>query len=373
MTLEQQALRELFPNQSPLVVSQSAPPSIFSHTASSTALNTSQSPSWRKLTELQIKFEEFFESLDITFALEPESDHLILRYYQRAVNAPLLNYESVGTGITERLYFLYQLIAKTDHCFLMVDPEHALHPHSQRMLYNLIREYSEFHQMVVITHSLFMFQPDDLFNLRIFTLDSGISHVNKLDVSPISSEYFQLKRNFTVRNRDAIFADGIVFVEGPSEETTFPYFFRAYGLDLDRRNLSLINIGGKGSFSAFKKFADQLQKRYWFVFDNDFLGLRAHQNITSETFKASVVYKQRHLFSTQIIDMCDELAAYNPDEETIEFEENLELLRIYLQDFHIFVFQSDFEDIFESQLASRVQFHGGKVEKAMQLENFTRS
>ena len=111
-----------------------------------------------------------------------------------------------------------------------------------------------------------------------------------------------------------------MFVEGPSEETTFPYFFRAYGLDLDRRNLSLINIGGKGSFSAFKKFADQLQKRYWFVFDNDFLGLRAHQNITSETFKASVVYKQRHLFSTQIIDMCDELAAYNPDEGTIEFE-----------------------------------------------------
>ena len=41
-----------------------------------------------------------------------------------------------------------------------------------------------------------------------------------------------------------------------------------------------------------------------------------------------------------------------------------------MQDFHIFVFQSDFEDIFESQLASRVQFHGGKVEKAMQLENF---
>ncbi len=43
-----------------------------------------------------------------------------------------------------------------------------------------------------------------------------------------------------------------------------------------------------------------------------------------------------------------------------------------MQDFHIFVFQSDFEDIFESQLASRVQFHGGKVEKAMQLENFLR-
>ena len=48
LTLEQQALRELFPNQSPLVVSQSAPPSIFSHTASSTALNTSQFPQLEK-------------------------------------------------------------------------------------------------------------------------------------------------------------------------------------------------------------------------------------------------------------------------------------------------------------------------------------
>jgi hypothetical protein len=264
---------------------------------------------------------------------------------------------------------LYQLIVNEDYFFIVDQPENHLHPHSQRLIYNLMKEYSEQHQMILITHSLFMFQPDDLLNLRIFTLTNGISNVNKLDVVPDSYEYHQLRRNFTVRNRDAIFADGIVFVEGPSEEMTFPYFFKSYGLDLDLHNISLINIGGKSSFTVFKKFADQLQKKYWFFFDNDVLGLRAKDNITPESFRASVIWKHRLMFSPQIVKLCEQLARFD-SEEQIEFEENLELLRNLLQDYHIFIFQSDFEDIFENQMTSRVDFRGGKVEKAMQLETF---
>lgn len=334
-----------------------------------TALNTSQSDCWNKYTQLLKRFEDIFDSLDITLTLEQTAYGKILRFYQRSTNTILFNSESIGKDILDRLYFLYQLIVNEDYFFLVDQPENHLHPHSQRLIYNLIKEYSEQHQMILITHSLFMFQPDDLLNLRIFTLSNGISTINKLDVVPDSFEYHQLRRNFTVRNRDAIFADGIVFVEGPSEEMTFPYFFKSYGLDLDLHNISLINIGGKGSFSVFKKFADQLQKKYWFFFDNDVMGLRAKDNITPESFRASIIWKHRHMFSPQIVELSEQLARFD-SEEQIEFEENLELLRNLLQDHHIFVFQSDFEDIFENQLTSRIDFRGGKVEKAMMLESF---
>jgi hypothetical protein len=321
-----------------------------------------------RMRELLSNFEEMFQNLDIVFGFTDSHEGQAIVFYERTRNQVIQNFDSIGTGITDTLDFLYMLIVKRGYIFFMDSPEYLLHPHSQRHLYNLLMEYSSSHQIIIATHSPFFFQPDDLFNLRQFNLQDGITRVHRLDLPMNIKDRYRLKRNFSVRNRDAIFADGLIFVEGPSEDFTFPYFFASFGLDLDLNNISLINIGGKASFGVFWKFAHQLKKKFWFFFDNDVLGVKAGVPITPVLFQQSIIFKKRFYFSNEIVQIAENMVEFEQD--CIEFQESLELLRILLQQFHVFIFPVDFEGMFEEMLSNRVKFTGGKVAKAMQLVEF---
>ena len=326
---------------------------------------------WGRYHELQMHFQAMYEDLDLVFGIAQDEVGPYIKYYQTSTNAIITNFDSIGVGITEMLNFLYYFVVETGK-FIMIDfPEFQLHPHSQRHLYNLINEFSlkNNHQVVIITHSPYFFQPDDLYNLRLFELSNGNTEVRRIDLPRSSKDYYRLKRNFSIRNRDSIFADGLVFVEGPSEEMAFPYFFRAFGLDLDLNNLSLINLHGKGSFAAFWKFARQLHKKYWFFLDNDALGVKAGDIITPSLFKRSIIYKNRDIFSSEISAICAEIISME-DHLSIDFHEKLELLRNLLHKYHVFILMDDFEGIFEEFLTDQISFYGGKVEKSMQLVEY---
>jgi predicted ATP-dependent endonuclease of OLD family len=357
-SLYQRALMELFATPESLSPNYLLKPTI--------------SQAWQKYAFLVDIFESLYEDMDLTFGVVNRHGQPTIRYFQRSTNLVIYNFDSIGSGITEMLYFLYKLVVEKDRFFIFEEPEAHLHPHHQRTIYNIIREHAQQHQVVVITHSLFFFQPDDLFSLRIFDYIQGTTRISRLHPTLSAKDYDLLRKNFTVRNRDAIFADGIIFVEGVSEEWTFPYFFKSFGLDMDMNNLSLINIGGKGSFAAFLTFAQQLQKKYWFFFDYDVLGLKAGEEITPKIFKSSVIYKNRSFYPPDILQLCESIIwdATYANLSTIEFHEKLEYLRHLLQQIHIFIFSEDFEGMFEASLGSRIRFGGGKMDKAIQLLDF---
>ncbi len=329
------------------------------------------SKEWYKLCDLHAQFEAIYESLDITFGIEQMDEDPYINYFNRSENRIIYNFDSIGLGITAKLYLLYQLIVEENQIIALDTPEYQLHPHSQRNLYNLIREYvvKNHHQVIIITHSPYFIHPDDIFQLRIFNLTNGITSISQIERPKTERDYYKLKRNFTIRNRDAIFADGLIFVEGPSEEWAFPYLFKIYGLDLDLYNLSLINLHGKGSFEVFWRFAHQIQKKFWFFFDNDILGVAAGEEITQDLFKRSIIYRNRRLFPANIRQLCHGIV-YSEYGTPIEFHEDLELLRSLLEEIHVFILKDDFEGIFESFLTGKILFSGGKVEKSIQLIEF---
>ena len=318
------------------------------------------------------KFQAIYSNLALSFKFivdESGAHHLV--FYQRKETKEKFygRDDTEGTGITEMLNFLYKLIAE-ENSFLFIDePEHHLHPHSQRVLYQLIKEYSIYHQIIIITHSIYFFLPEDLENIFIFSFDTE-TNIKRLSKSISRRLYRKIQRNFSVNNRDAIFSDGIIFVEGPSEEFTYPLFFRMLGLDLDLHNLSLINIGGKASFPAFLKMAIELGKDYWFFFDEDALGDKAGEPITDkDVFLKSVIRKNKEYFNEEIQNQITFIEK-NDFENPVEFQAALEILRILLEQHNFFIFDSDFEEIFEYPIQRRIEFSGGKVEKALQLVNY---
>lgn len=323
---------------------------------------------WYKLNELHAYFESIYESLDITFGITSDKGKPFIQYFNRSENRIIYNFDSIGIGITSTLNLLYQLIIEENQILALDTPEYQMHPHSQRNLYNLIQEYvkKNNHQVIIITHSPYFMHPDDIFQLRLFNLIDGKSVISQVVMPKSEKDYYKLKRNFRIGNRDAIFADGLIFVEGPSEEWAFPYFFRSYGLDLDLNNLSLINLHGKGNFEVFWRFAHQLQKKFWFFFDNDILGVKAGEEITQELFLRSLICKNKFLFPWKIQSVINGIE-YSEEMTPIEFHEELEHLRVLLEEVHIFILKDDFEGIFESNLFNKINFHGGKVEKSIQL------
>jgi hypothetical protein len=60
----------------------------------------------------------------------------------------------------------------------------------------------------------------------------------------------------------------------------------------------------------------------------------------------------------------------NEFESPVEFQSALEMLRISLERNNFFIYDADFEDIFEASVRQRVNFSGGKVDKALQLVNY---
>lgn len=328
-----------------------------------------------KYNEILDKFQSVYANLTLSFKfIKDDSGTPHLVFYQRNTNNKKEKYydrnDSAGSGIIEMLFFLYSLIGQ-ENTFLFIDgPELQLHPHSQRLLYSFIKEYSTYHQIVIITHSIYFFMPDDLENIFIFSFDTETT-IKRLSKNIPRRQLRRIQRNFTVNNREAIFADGIVFVEGPSEEFTFPLFFKMLGLDLNLNNLSLINIGGKGNFPAFLRMAKELGKAYWFFFDEDALGHKAGQIIDKEVFMKSIIRKNKEVFAK---DVRNQITRIEETEYTsaVEFQSDFELLRIMLERYNFFIFDSDFEDIFEYPIQRRVRFTGGKVEKALQLMNYIR-
>ncbi len=318
------------------------------------------------------KFQAIYSNLTLSFKfITDENGNLHLVFYQRKQTKDKFygRDDTEGTGITEMLNFLYKLIAE-ENTFLFIDePEHHLHPHSQRVLYQLIKEYSIYHQIIIITHSIYFFLPEDLENIFIFSFDTE-TIIKRLSKTIPRRLYRKIQRNFSVNNRDAIFSDGIIFVEGPSEEFTYPLFFRMLDLDLDLHNLSLINIGGKSSFPAFLKMAKELGKDYWFFFDEDALGDKAGEPIASkDVFLKSVIRKYKEYFDEEVQNQITFIEK-NEFENPAEFQAALEMLRILLERYNFFIFDSDFEDIFEYPIRRKIEFNGGKVEKALQLVNY---
>jgi putative ATP-dependent endonuclease of the OLD family len=122
------------------------------------------------------------------------------------------------------------------------EPEAHLHPHVQRLLfrYALRRD----HSIVVTTHSTHIASVAPLRALRVLRTDKdGTSRMHGIDGAGLSeAEVMDVERYLDVTRAEMVFARGIIFVEGPTEEFLVPAFAR---FEMERRGLgsSLDEIG----------------------------------------------------------------------------------------------------------------------------------
>ena len=161
--------------------------------------------------------------------------------------------------------------------FLFEEPELYLHPKGQRILFSTLAKISESFQTVITTHSPLFFEPGVTAQfVRVAKVGADPKPIGKL--YPVDFEIDQENLNtFRMAKFDhseaAFFSNHIVLYEGESDE----FFFRHVAKTLNQewsfqdKNIALVEVGGKGNFSKFRKFFESFGLKVSVLSDLDVL------------------------------------------------------------------------------------------------------
>jgi len=230
-------------------------------------------------------------------------------------NLDYLELSRMGTGTQSAIMIgLFDLYLKTFSqnygsvlkVLAIDEPENFLHPQSKRLINNLLDQIAAIqnNQVIYITQS-----PELISNFNNnFTLaDVVYVYKNKDDTTLIKQftkqeveQFSKIQQELNAENSEIFFADRVLLVDGQTEKYSIPNIFKynkwaqqdlpenkkeesgklsgneqnlylKRHFDLDYRNISVINTGGKNNIDKYYRFACRLLNRenVWVLFDKD--------------------------------------------------------------------------------------------------------
>ena len=181
-------------------------------------------------------------------------------------------YPTSGEGRKKLLvYSIYDLLAeesneKKINLFLIEEPENHLHRAMQLALSHRIFVDEKYKYTFMTTHSSFVLAEMDKVNLvRIYNetkIDSSSSFYT------IPTEYVKQKQCLNKGLADAIFADKVLLVEGPSEEALFNKVLSTKNEFYETDGIFILQVGGFG-FKPYVNILQQLKIPCVIKTDND--------------------------------------------------------------------------------------------------------
>ncbi|MDY5481553.1 MAG: AAA family ATPase [Veillonella caviae] len=167
-------------------------------------------------------------------------------------------YPTAGEGRRKLLaYALYKLLMRKDegkkiNLFLLEEPENHLHKGMQLSLSNVIFNDNTYEYLFVTTHSPFiLYEMNDVNLVRIYNLDNISS---KSYIYKVPSEFEKSRKLLNSFLAEAIFANKVLLVEGPSEELLFNRVLLSVKPNYEALGLYILSIHG----IYFDKFIEVL-------------------------------------------------------------------------------------------------------------------
>jgi ABC-type cobalamin/Fe3+-siderophores transport system ATPase subunit len=127
-----------------------------------------------------------------------------------------------GTGISQVLAILYVIMTAESPQILLIDePQSFLHPGAVRKLIEILKVHYPQHQYVLTTHSPHVIAASDPETLLLVKRGADQSTVEPVTPA-IANQMNAVLADVGARLSDVFGADGIIWVEGPTEEQCFP-------------------------------------------------------------------------------------------------------------------------------------------------------
>jgi predicted ATPase len=153
---------------------------------------------------------------------------------------------------------------------LIEEPELYLRPQAQRYLYRLLRQLSlDGNQIIYSTHSpafLNVARLDELVFVERLPR-AGTRALQPAAVIP--DEDFRVMTEFDAARSELFLARAVVLVEGLTEKLALPFVFAAFGYEVDREAISIVECGGKPNILFFARICKATGIPFVVVHDSD--------------------------------------------------------------------------------------------------------
>ncbi|MFJ8745846.1 ATP-dependent nuclease [Embleya sp. NPDC127516] len=145
-------------------------------------------------------------------------------------------------------------------CLLLFEePEVFLHPRAQQQLFDALKVFSDFNDVLVTTHSPAFYAPHTTGTfvkiLKDYTKNPPVGRACVIDLDEIAArDQFEIIKH--ENNEAAFFADSILLVEGPSDHVVVSHIARTLdpAWDFGKRGVAIAKVNGKGSIARYRKF-----------------------------------------------------------------------------------------------------------------------
>ncbi len=249
-------------------------------------------------------------------------------------------YPTAGEGRKKILaYSIYDLLSgesaeKKINLFLVEEPENHLHKSMQIALSQILFTDSMYTYLFVSTHSPFvLYEMDNVNLIRIYS-ERKITSTSTFYKVPDT-----FKKNRKMLNRslsEAIFADKVLLVEGPSEQLLFEKVLATVKPFYEADGIYILSTGGIG-FEAYFTILDALKIHNIIKTDNDLRFSKKTGDFSVLGFSRCNKYIGERLLPIKRI-----------SENTIEskralYEENIETLDKIRDEYNVYLSKTDLE------------------------------
>ncbi|WP_081055001.1 ATP-dependent nuclease [Burkholderia diffusa] len=157
-----------------------------------------------------------------------------------------------GTGIGQVLAILYVAMNSATPIVIAIDePNSFLHPKAVRTLLTILNNLPIKHQYIITTHSPEVIRSANASSVSVVVNRDGHSTVESLDLTNLDHVKTGLA-SIGARLSDVYGADRILWVEGETEELTFPRIATAIS-KLDAIGTMILKVSATGDFESAKK------------------------------------------------------------------------------------------------------------------------
>ncbi|WP_081085099.1 ATP-dependent nuclease [Burkholderia territorii] len=162
-----------------------------------------------------------------------------------------------GTGIGQVLSILYVAMFHSAPITIAIDePNSFLHPKAVRTLMQILNTLPTKHQYIITTHSPEVIRAAAPKSVMVVRNEDGVSKIDALD--PDNFEHIKAGlASIGARLSDLYGADRILWVEGETEELTFPDIARKVG-GFDVIGVTMLKVNATGDFESPKRIRPKM-------------------------------------------------------------------------------------------------------------------
>ena len=212
-------------------------------------LHNSRGNVFSKLVE---HLTEIFSTVgNISIRTKPDNNNFEIRVWPTpAMEHVELSFplNSSGTGVAQAIAIL-SAIMTVDNAVIIIDEINSfLHPAAVKALLRILQTEYPQHQYIISTHAPEVISFSNAKTIHLVKRGGYESKVESLSLDGVD-HFREVAQHLGVSMADVFAADRVIWVEGPTEELSFPYIYQAYSGQPVPRGTIITSVAATGDFN----------------------------------------------------------------------------------------------------------------------------